>query len=68
MSAALPAESLAVSTLSRAFSTWARLASDSMVHSVSPLATLLPASLSKPVTVPLPTEYTVAAPAMDTVA
>ena len=53
-SLAVLAESWALSTLSRAFSSWARVASDSTVHSTSPRETALPTSLSKPVTVPLP--------------
>ena len=54
MSLAELAVSWALSTLSRAFSSWARMDSDSTVHSTSPLETALPTSLSKPVTVPLP--------------
>ena len=59
------AVSRADSRLIRAVSSWLRLAWDSTVHSTSPLATLLPTSLVKPVTVPEPEAYTVEEAAME---
>ena len=51
---------MALSRLSRALSICSRITEESTVQSTSPFLTVLPISLSKPLTEPLPAAYTVA--------
>ena len=51
--------------VSFAVSNWLRMASESTVHSFSPLLTVLPESLEKPETVPEPEAYTTVEAAME---